>query len=509
LSPTGGDSEVNRLGKFSLILSALCLVFTLGIKVALSGWMPFMSFGLGFALLFFIVALLLNIGFLKVLFKSESMHFLVKSLLVILVSFVLLFSMNYIVLKQGWFVDITHNKINSLQPLTVSLLRALPEKAQFFYFHVGNEHVKGFEAIVRDEVKRYQEINDRIEFYSHSVFQRPDLAKEFKVGDEPSTLFLRYKGRIQRVSDLEESEFLNAFLKLTKPAKKIYFLHSHQARQIDDETTFGLITIKQQLERLHYQVESLPELSELPKDIVLLVWVGPKEPLTPAEAQILDDYLKQGGALFLALDPGETVGFDSILGNYALQFENNFIFDGQAPAGQSPLLAIVHPGQSNHQVSRSLNEGDNGFFFVASALKILESSTEGQRVSPLLEYLPTAKAHSDISAESPVVGQGRQIAAAISEGVKGQDFYRLAVVGDSDFMTNQFSQQPGTFDFIMSLFSYLSKDEDLLKMRPQLPDATPLTLTQTQLNLYFLFFILPFAIMFFIIALFFKLRRYF
>lgn len=500
---------MNRLGKVSLILSLFCFLVTVGLKLALSGWMPFLSLGLGAALFFFVFALVLNIKYLKVLLKSESLHFVGKSLLVILLSFILLVSLNYIVFKVNFFKDMTANKIHSLHPLTVSLLKALPEKVEFFYFHVDNEFVKGFEKIVRDEVQRYKNINSYIAFHSHSVFKRPDLAKEFKVADEQSTLYLRYKGRVQRVSDLKEVDIMNALLKLTKDPKKIYFLSSHKTRQIDNSSTFGLSTMKEQLERLHYQLDNLVGLQQIPEDAALLVIVGPKQPLLPQETLLLEKYLRTGGSLLLALDPGESGGYESLLKSYGIHFKNNFIFDEQNQAGQSPLLVITHSGEARHEVPRSLKNGQNPFFFISSSLEILPDPVEGRQVSSLLEYLPTAIARVDIDPQSEVVKTGRMSAAVISEGLEDSDFYRLAVVGDSDFLTNQFSQQAGTFDFIISLVSYLSKDEDLLKVRPSLPEATPLTLTQTQLNLYFLFFILPYAFIFFVAALFFKLRRFF
>ncbi len=500
---------MNRLGKVSLILSLFCFLVTVGFKLALSGWMPFLSLGLGVALFFFVFALVVNIKYLKVLLKSESLHFVGKSLLVIFLSFVLLVSLNYIVFKINFFKDMTDNKIHSLQPLTVSLLRALPEKVEFFYFHVDNEFVKGFEKIVRDEVQRYKNINNNIIFHSYSVFKRPDLAKEFKVADEQSTLYLRYKGRIQRVSDLKEVDILNALLKLTKDPKKIYFLSSHKTRQIDDSSTFGLSSMKEQLERLHYQLDNLKSLDQIPVDATLLAIVGPRQQFLPQETLLLEKYLRAGGSLLMALDPGESGGYESFLKAFGIQFENNFIFDEQSQVGQSPLLVITHGGEDLHEVPRSLTDGQNPFFFISSSVEVLPEKVEGRQISSLLEYLPTAKARADIDPKSDVVKSGRMRAAVLSEGLEESDFYRLAVVGDSDFLTNQFSQQAGTFDFIVSLVSYLSKDEDLLKVRPSLPEATPLTLTQTQLNLYFLFFILPYAFIFFAGALFFKLRRFF
>ena len=50
--------------------------------------------------------------------------------------------------------------------------------------------------------------------------------------------------------------------------------------------------------------------------------------------------------------------------------------------------------------------------------------------------------------------------------------------------------------------NYLSRDEDLLKLKPPRPKTTYLILSQTHLNLFILFFVLPMMGLFFLVALF-------
>ena len=88
--------------------------------------------------------------------------------------------------------------------------------------------------------------------------------------------------------------------------------------------------MKEQLERLHYQLDNLTDLRRIPEDAALLVIVGPRQQLLPQEAQLLEKYLRKGGSLLLALDPGESVGFESLLKAYGIQFQNDFIFDEQS-----------------------------------------------------------------------------------------------------------------------------------------------------------------------------------
>lgn len=498
---------MNTLGKISLILSVFCLLVTLGFRLALSGWIPFIGWGFGFGLFFFIFAWAINYRFVLGLLKSESLHFLTKSLVLIVLVFAILFVLNFILFKKNPTLDLTENKIHSLSKLTQALLKALPEELTFHYFHVDNDKVRGFEPKVREFLQPFQNISALVKYQSHSVYKEPDLAKKFKTGNEESTLFVEFKGRIGRVASLTEASVTNAVLKITKKPKKMYFLTNHDERRPEDESTFGIKGIADQLERLHYQVESLDSLDSIPEDVAMLVIVGPRKPVTGPEQEQLTAFLAAGGALFVALDPGEDHGLESFLLNYGVEFENTFVFSAEAQAGQSELLVLTHAGNLSHPIPQSLMEGENPVLFISSSLKLNDSS-DTRRISPILEHIPNSLGRADVSPESAVVNEGRQVAAAISEGL-GSRPDRLVVVADSDFITNQFYAQPSNFNFLLGVVTYLAQDEDLLKMRPPRPKTTYLIMTDTQMNLYFLFFILPYCALFFVLALFFKLRRYF
>ena len=215
---------MNMLGKISLLLSLICVLLTFGLKLAFSGWMPYIGFGLGSGLFFFLFALVINYKFVRSFLRSESLHFLIKSSVVIILLCLVLFFANFIVASQKLSFDVTENKIHSLPKLTRALIKALPEDFNFYYFHVGNAKVRGFEGRIREAMVPYLELSSKLHFQSFNVFKRPDLAQKFKVGDEESSLFAEFKGRITRVSDLNETAITNALLKLTKKAKKIYFL---------------------------------------------------------------------------------------------------------------------------------------------------------------------------------------------------------------------------------------------------------------------------------------------
>jgi hypothetical protein len=499
---------MNTLGKIALILSLLCFLVTLGFKLALQGWIPFIGWGLGFAAFFFVFALVINFKYLLILIRSESLQFLGKSALLLTLVILILAVSNFIFHKQNWTVDLTRNQIHSLSNFTQVLLKAIPEPLGFHYFHTDNAQVRGYEPRVREFLAPYLRLNPQLQYQSHSIFKNPELAKKFKTGNEESLLFVEFKDRIARVSALTEPAVTNAILKVSKAPKKIYFVSGHGERQLEDDSTFGLSGVKVQLERLHYELEALEDLTQLPDDIALLVVVGPEQAFSDAELSQLRQHLQQGGALLIAADPGEAHNVNALTQDYGLTLEERFVFSDQAQSGQSKLLVLTHNANLEHAVAQSLNQGDNPILFISSALSLNPEVNPSVRLSPVLEHLPNSVGRADLDESSAIVGQGRQVAAAVAEGT-GESRFRLALIADSDFLTNQFYAQPSNFNLLLGFMTFLSQDEDLLRMRPPQPETTYLIVTGTNLNLYFLFLILPYCLIFFVLALFFKLRRFF
>ncbi|MEM7647437.1 MAG: Gldg family protein, partial [Pseudomonadota bacterium] len=264
----------------------------------------------------------------------------------------------------------------------------------------------------------------------------------------------------------------------------------------------------EQMERLHFKVEELESLSRLPEDMSVLVILRPGESLDADAFASLQEWVLGGGALLVGLDPEEKTNIGDFLQNYGVKVNADFVFGDQSVAGQSRLLVPTYRGKFAHPATQSLVDGENPYLYISSTLAKIESDEAQYKVSSLLEHLPNSVGKKDIDPDSEVVSRGLQYAALISEG-QGDSPFRLAVVGDSDFVTNQFYSRAANFDFSMGVLSYLSKDINLINFKPRVAETTYLLLTQTQLNLYFLFFIIPVVIVFFSVALFLRLKRFF
>lgn len=496
---------MNKIGKLSLILSLLCVLLVFALQAVMSGWMPFYNFGFGFSLFFLFFGLMTNIPFLKQWFRSDILKFFLNSLSQLFLIFIFLLLLNLLMYRLNPTFDLTQDKRHSLSPYTQELLQKMDGPIDFYYFYNDSNETKGFEPLVREEVEMYRRYKSQINWQSHSVFKRPDLAKQFKVGPEESSLYIKYHDKIQRVSNLKEIDFAHAFLKLIKEPKKIYFLQGHQESSIKQTTPFGLSGIKEQLERLHYQVAELTDIRSRPQDMALLVIAGPEKTISDIDFNHIMDFFKEGGSVLIAADPLEEHNMSLHLKKLGLDFGEHLVFSTSQNKDQPPVLARTY-SKKKHKITKLLEEGKSPSFFIATSIDLLKSPNPDWQYTPLLNYLPGSVGHRDLDADSAVVKEGELIASYLIE-TKSEPLGRMIVVGDSDFMNNQFYSQSAQFDFALGLFSYLTEDEDLLKYRSPLPESLTLILTKTQMNIYLIFLILPLTLIYFILALFMKLRR--
>ena len=364
---------------------------------------------------------------------------------------------------------------------------------------------KKLELQIHRAIDPYMRETDQVKFYSYSIFERPDLMKKLRA--DGTSLYMEFKGRIERISQISEREITNALLKLTKPPKKVYFIQGHGERKWEDASHFGLKQVKEQLERLHYKVEALKSFLKIPEDASVLVMVGPRLAMSPDEMDSLEKYLGAGGALLLAVDPGEDHQVNPFLKKYGMSLNEAYAFSEQPLVGESPWLVLASAGEKAHPITEDLWGENKPAFFMASSLE-LKKTKKDILLTPFLKHLPKTQFRKNLEQTGSDFPSLSVVLGALAEGRKNS-WFRMAVVADSDFIINGFFSRPGNFDLFLGLMNYLSRDEDLLKLKPPRPKTTYLILSQTHLNLFILFFVLPMMGLFFLVALFFKLRRLF
>ena len=250
-----------------------------------------------------------------------------------------------------------------------------------------------------------------------------------------------------------------------------------------------------------YQIKQVDLLSgEISDDINTLIIAGPKEKFSEEELKKIDEFLIKGGSLLVLADgvkveegltaASNDVGLGGLLENYGVKLNNDLVLDvssGMASFNQGfftfstnyPFWPKVLKSGFD-QDSAAVSKLETVLLPWASSIEILPDKIgEGNNVSYLARTTPKAWTQSDnfnLSPQqtfTPTGDVGRKNLAVFvsgkfnsAYGAGSTDTGRLIVVGDSDFMTDGFTQRsPDNLIFFQNLVDGLSLDDDLINIR--------------------------------------------
>jgi len=338
--------------------------------------------------------------------------------------------------------------------------------------------------------------------------RNPALAKRFGVSDY-GTVVIEMNGKYKVLPSATEERIINAILTLNSPQQKtVYFLSGHGEhvlKEPDNMDGSSSELLKTTLETENYAVKDLLLLSSrgVPNDAALVIVNGPKQNFAPPELTALADYLKRGGKLILAVDPGPDYGLAPLLRQYDVRLGDDIIVDPvNYLMAEGPLFPIVQ-SYLDHAITEKFTIPT--VFPMARSVAKGEANPPGISVSSLALSSDRSWAEKDIAqAEKGEVRydpdkdqKGPVPLMAVVEGTEGTDRNkipaeamkgRLVVIGSSEFITNQFITLAGNKDLFMNMVRYLTEDKPLIVIKKSLSksDKSPLILSPIHARMIFI-----------------------
>ncbi|MCU0573793.1 MAG: GldG family protein [Syntrophobacteraceae bacterium] len=386
--------------------------------------------------------------------------------------------------------------------------------------------VKAFFATGAPEEPRARDLLDTFRYYSRHIEvefidpdRNPDAAKKYEVRTY-GTLVLEGFGKRQSIQTADEQSMANALLKLSRAEqKKIYFLTGHGERSIEDPDREGYSTVRAALQKENHIVEelNLVQQAQVPGDAAVVVVAGPKKKLFDQEIASLEAYLKRGGRLAVFLDPHHDAGLGDFLKRYGVELGENIIIDKLSRVfGGSYLMPVVME-YGFHKISEGFSVMT--FFPEARGVSAAKEAPPGARVEVLASTSPNAWAetnfemlaqgqasqddHEDLPGPVPVAviseidvaamkGQSEQSEGKPSDSPQGEEKDpsrpeargHLLVVGDSDFVTNNYFGVSGNGDLFLNMANFLAEEQALITIGSREAGGKPLMLTPSQASLF-------------------------
>jgi ABC-type uncharacterized transport system involved in gliding motility auxiliary subunit len=421
----------------------------------------------------------------------------------------ILVAINYLAARHNKRWDLTAARQFTLSDQTRKVLEGLERPVHVRVFARSDEFQR-----FRERLDEYQYASKNITVEYVDVERKPLLANQYEV-QMSGTVVVEYDKRIERVTADGEQEITNAIIKAIQGKQhKIYFVQGHGEKLSEGSDRAGYSSIAQALTSDNFVHEKLvlAQQKEVPADASVLVIAGPKTDFFTAEIDMLKTYLAKGGKIFFLLDPLDRVDappLTNLLGlvkEWGIEPGNDIVVDASGVGqmlGTGPEVPVAASYESHaitdrfnlltaYSLARSVTavSGGTSGRFAQDLVKTSQRSWAEADVKSLLEArevtLDAAKGDKPgpVSLAAAVSAPAADAAVpASTDGGKEETSKpetRVAVFGDSDFVSNGFLGVPGNRDLFLNTVNWLAQQENLIAIRPKDPEDRRITLTADQ-----------------------------
>jgi ABC-type uncharacterized transport system involved in gliding motility auxiliary subunit len=486
---------------------------------------PAILFALGIiALAAYVV---MNLAQLKQGFKRKSFIYSSNLFLVIILVLGILAIINYFFANHHYRMDFTETKLHSLSDQSVSVLRGLDDDVNIkLFFREGNYGRAGMEHLM--EIYSYHSNKVKYEFIDPD--KNPGLVKRYEVAEDGTTIFESGE-KESRITSTSEEDITNAIIKISREGKKvIYFLEGHGEASTEESGDNGYSTAKSELEKLAYEIKKLSLALEdnFPEDIALLIIPGPQKDLLPNELDTIKSYIQNGGRVFFMTDPDTAPGLTPYLEGFGVKLENDLIVDTVSRLlGGDYFMPVINEYES-HSITDKFRYAT--FFPYARSVNPTEEKPEGMTVESIAKSSQNSWSERQLDQQEVTFNENGDVQGPISLAVvatiqpkeetpktepeeetadqeaekldateetqPGQEG-RVAVFGDSDFVTNRYYYLSGNGNFFLNTVNWLTEEEDLIAIQPKTASPRTIQLTPSQGRLIFFvsLIILPLSVL--------------
>ena len=372
--------------------------------------------------------------------------------------------------------DWTSNKRNTLSDNSIELLRTLEHPVQVSVYVQDDETVR---AAVEEILQRYQ--RKKADFNYRLINPDIDFESAQRDGVERyGQIVIRYQNNKENVASLSEQNISSALLRLSRPGtRKLVFIKGHGEKSITDSGNTSFSKLAGELERKGLTLDSHNLLlGEIPQDTSAAVITSPQRTYLDGEVELIKQYLDNGGNLLWMMDPGQMQGLEPLAESLGIRFMEGTLIDNNINlrrtlriqhAAMIPVLDYnAHALTENIEYntlfpfSRGVEQIADQFQSTVIARSLPKSWSES---GPLEDEIAFASADGDVEGPIAIVMALEKALAAAADGE--QPSQRIVVVGDSDFMANNYLGTGANLALAMNVFNWLAGDDALIAIEPR------------------------------------------
>lgn len=398
-------------------------------------------------------------------------------------------------------LDLTKEKLYTLSPQTIQVLKGLGQQIRFLCFFADTQPEK---EQMQDLLGLYQAASRNISVEFIDPDKKPYLAKQYNVRTLGIVIAI-CGSREEKLSGTSENDITNLLIKLTREGSaSIYCVTGHGERAFGSAEKMDYGSAKDSLSAQGYEVKdlSLATAKEAPKNAAAIIIAGPAKDFLKEELDILDSALKQGTSLMVLLDQEQTPNLEAFLLKFGIVAGKDIVIDRASRVFGGDYLVPVILQYRMHPITKNFTL--YSFFPTSRTISKAQQLPEGCQVEELaftsagedaswaetnFEMLKEGKAQLDPEDRPGPVNITCAAAVNIRKFYKDDKLpgkqTRIVVAGDSDFACNSYINLYGNKDFFLNSLNWLAEQENLISISPKKRKNQPVILSPDQARAIF------------------------
>jgi len=398
-------------------------------------------------------------------------------------------------------IDLSANASNTLSETSQKILTTLPDPISI------TAYIKqpALQKQVIQLIDKYRRFKNNIHVSVIDPDSAPDKARELNIGPQ-GVIVVEYQGRNKKITFLDETSLSNTLLQLASTNKRwITFITGHGEPSPAGNANFDIGLFAKQLadHKINSQALNLAQLSAIPDNSSLLVLISPRVALLPGELNIISEYIDNGGNLLLLTDPKnhhlkpieQHLGIKKLPGTIVDSSSGLYGID-------DPTFVLVSE-YTRHPVT--LNFSNITVFPVTAALELAdegEFETKAILTSVLHSWTETGDIIGKVrfDADSEEQEGPLTLGYTLTKHLSGKNQQRIAVIGDSDFLSNAFLGNVGNSELGFRLINWLTHDDKFIEIPITKSAGKSLQLSNTAIAIIGFGFLIILPLILFIIG---------
>lgn len=428
-----------------------------------------------------------------------------RNILFVLLSVGAASGLGYLATRYPVQRDITHNASNSLEPVSVEVLRQLGGPVNVTVYATEQDARLGdIRKAIREFLSLYQRYKPDIELAFIDPEKEAEKTRAARIQFN-GEMVVEYAGRSEHLTQINEQVFTSTLLRLAHTRDQtVMYLDGHGERKLDGIANHDLGSLfGAKLKQSGFRLNSLnlALAQEVPLNASVLVVTQPQLDLMPGEVDKLLRYIERGGNLLWLVDAEPLHGLERLAEKLDLLLPPGIVIDPAATEMNAPPTWSLGATYPQHAITRNFNL----ITAFPSARPLIWNENPGWQHHVLVEAAARGWVSRSMFGDKTPANKPRFdkqhdipgpaiIAMAMQRNINDRD-QRIVVVGNGAFLSNNFAGNAGNVDLGVNMVNWLAGEEHLITLQPRAAKDSNLLLSKTQLNVISIGFLLGLPLM--------------